>query len=245
MIEVEGLVKHFGTVRAVDGVSFRAQDGEVLGLLGPNGAGKTTTMRLLSTVLQPTAGTARIDGRDVRRDPAGVRAAVGVLPEFWGLYGRLTPREHLRYFGRLHGLAGRTLEARIEQVIARLEMAGYADRRCEPFSKGMKQKVALGRALIHGPRTFLLDEPTAGLDVMSARRVRELIAELRAEGCCVLLSTHLLAEAERLCDRIAVIDRGRIVAEGSPAQLMAETGQASLEDAFVSLVGEAAEVAAS
>jgi len=213
--------------------------------LGPNGAGKTTTMRLLATVLEPTDGTARIDGHELRREPAAVRAAVGVLPEFWGLYGRLTPREHLRYFGRLHGLGGRALEERIEELIVRLGMTEYADRRCEPFSKGMKQKVVLGRALIHSPRTLLLDEPTAGLDVMSARRVRELIAEFRAEGRCVLLSTHLLGEAERLCDRIAVIDRGRIVAEGSPAQLVEETGRTSLEEAFVSLVGEVPEEAAS
>ncbi|MEW6567322.1 MAG: ATP-binding cassette domain-containing protein [Chloroflexota bacterium] len=241
MIEALDLVKHFGSVRAVDGVTFTACEGEVLGLLGPNGAGKTTTLRLLATVLRPTRGTARVDGHDVRRDPAACRAALGVLPESWGLYGRLTPREHLRYFGRLHGLSGDDLERRIESVVQALEMQDFADRRCEPFSKGMKQKVALGRALIHNPRHLLLDEPTAGLDVMSARSVRELIAHLRDEGRCVILSTHILSEAERLCDRLAVIDRGRIVAVGTPAELLQQTGQASLEEAFVRLVGVAEE----
>jgi sodium transport system ATP-binding protein len=238
MIEVEGLAKHFNGVRAVDGVTFAAREGEVLGLLGPNGAGKTTTLRLLATVLRPTAGSAKVGGHDLLTDPAGVRAALGVLPEYWGLYGRLTPREHLRYFGRLHGLAGEGLEKRIEEVTSILEIGEYADRRCEPFSKGMKQKVALGRALIHNPHHLLLDEPTAGLDVMSARGVRDLIARFRDEGRCLILSTHILGEAERLCTRLAIIQRGRIIAYGSPEELVRQTGEASLEGAFVHLVGE-------
>lgn len=245
MIEVQGLVKHFGPVRAVDGVTFSAEEGEVLGLLGPNGAGKTTTLRLLSTVLRPTAGTARVDGHDIGKAPAAARAALGVLPEYWGLYGRLTPREHLRYFGQLHGMSGPTLEARIVALLEALDMQPYADRRCEPFSKGMKQKVALGRAMIHNPRHLLLDEPTAGLDVMSARGVRELIGRFRDEGRCVIVSTHILGEAERICDRLAIIHSGKIIAGGRPEDLMRHTGQGTLEEAFVSLVGDVArEVAA-
>jgi sodium transport system ATP-binding protein len=240
MIEVEGLAKHFNGMRAVDGVTFAAREGEVLGLLGPNGAGKTTTLRLLATVLRAAAGSAKVGGYDLLTDPAAVRATLGVLPEYWGLYGRLTPREHLRYFGRLHGLAGEGLEKRIEEVVSLVEIEEYADRRCEPFSKGMKQKVALGRALIHNPHHLLLDEPTTGLDVMSARNVRDLIARFRDEGRCLILSTHILGEAERLCTRLAIIQRGRIIACGSPEELVRQTGEASLEGAFVHLVGEEA-----
>ena len=241
MIEVENLAKHFGAVWAVDGVTFCARDGEVLGLLGPNGAGKTTTMRLLATVLRPTSGTARVDGHDLLRAPEAVRASIGILPENWGLYGRLTPREHLRYFGRLYRLDGTGLDRRIDELIGALDMREYADRRCEPFSKGMKQKVALARALVHNPKTMLLDEPTSGLDVMSARGVRDLIRRFRDEGRCVLLSTHLLGEAESLCDRIAVMQRGKIIALGTPDELRRQTGQATLEEAFVQLVGAEAE----
>jgi sodium transport system ATP-binding protein len=193
---------------------------------------------MLSTVLRPGGGTARIGGHDLIREPAAVRAALGVLPEYWGLYGRLTPREHLRYFGRLYAMEAGRLEQRIDEVVGLLEIGEYADRRCEPFSKGMKQKVALGRAMIHDPRHLLLDEPTAGLDVMSARGVRELIARFRDEGRCVILSTHILAEAERLCDRLALIHRGHIVAAGSPDEVRRQAGRETLEEAFVSLVGE-------
>ncbi len=245
MIEVEALTKHFGAVRAVDGVTFCARDGEVLGLLGPNGAGKTTTMRLLATVLRPTSGTACVDGHDLLHAPEAVRAAIGILPENWGLYGRLTPREHLRYFGRLYRMDGAGLDRRIDELIGVLDVCEYADRRCDPFSKGMKQKVALARALIHNPKTMLLDEPTSGLDVMSARGVRDLIRRFRDEGRCVLLSTHLLGEAEPLCDRIAVMRRGKIVALGTPGELQRQTGQATLEEAFVQLVGAEAEEMAS
>jgi len=238
MIEVQNLVKHFGPIRAVDGVSFVCRDGEVFGLLGPNGAGKTTTLRMLATMLQPVAGTARVDGRDVLKEPAEVRQAIGVLPETVGLYGRLTAREQLRYFGKLYGLADAAIERRIEELLAMLEMADYADRRCEGFSKGMRQKVALGRALIHDPRTMILDEPTAGLDVMSARSVREFIDRFRREGRCVLLSTHVMSEAERLCDRIAIIHKGKIMVQGTLDELRQRTGEENLEEAFVRLVGE-------
>lgn len=237
MIEVERLEKHFGSLRAVDGITLTAREGEVLGLLGPNGAGKTTTLRVLSTVMRPTGGTARIGGHDVKAEAAAVRTVLGVLPELWGLYGRLTPREHLRYFGRLHGMDGGSLERRIVELASMLGMEDFIDRRCEPFSKGMKQKVALGRALVHNPQHLLLDEPTAGLDVMSARSVRDLISRFRSEGRCVILSTHVLGEAERLCDCLAIMQRGRVVTSGSPEDLVRQAGKATLEEAFLHFVG--------
>jgi sodium transport system ATP-binding protein len=241
MIEAQDLVKAFKTVKAVDGVSLACPDGQITGLLGPNGAGKTTTLRLLSTVMQPDSGTALIDGHDLRRDPQRVRATIGVLSDNPGLYGRLTPREHLRYFGRLHGLGGKALEARIDELVTMLEMREYADRQAEGFSRGMRQKVAIGRALVHSPRTVLFDEPTEGLDVMSTRTMRETMRRLRDEGRCVLLSSHLMGEVEQLCDRIAIISGGRLRAFGTPAELREQTGCRNLEDAFVQLVGADAE----
>ena len=238
MIETANLVKHFGAVRAVDGVSFACPDGQVFGLLGPNGAGKTTTLRLLATVMKPDGGTARVAGHDILSEARQVQAAIGVLPETVGLYDRMTPREHLRYFGRLFAMERAVLEKRIDAVFSELAMGEYADRRCGGFSKGMRQKTALARALVHDPRTMILDEPTAGLDVMSARAVREIIGRFRAEGRCVLLSTHLMSEAELLCDRIAIIDRGKIKTEGSPDELRAQAGESDLEEAFVKLVGQ-------
>jgi sodium transport system ATP-binding protein len=240
MIEVRRLIKHYGPVRAVDGISFSCPDGMVTGLLGPNGAGKTTTLRVISTVLSPTAGTAMVDGHDVRREGRTVRSLLGVLPEMVGAYHRLTPREQLRYFGRLHGLRGKDLERRIKALIELMEMVEYADRRAGEFSKGMLQKLALARALIHDPPNLLLDEPTAGLDVMSARSVRGMIERFREEGRCVLLCTHVMSEAERLCDRIVIIHKGKILVQGTPDELRRKTGEEDLEEAFVKLVGEEA-----
>lgn len=223
---------------AVDSVSFVCYDGEVFGLLGPNGAGKTTLLRLLATVLEPTAGTALVDGLDVRKESARVRAHIGLLVEIAGLYARFTPREHLRFYGCLHGLDGPQLEQRVNAVLEMLEMTGFADRRAEGFSAGMHRRVILGEALIHDPSNVILDEPTAGLDVMSARKVRDIIARFRDEGRCILISTHLMDEAQRLCDRVAIIHRGRLQAVDSPADLIARTGAADLEEAFVRIVGE-------
>ncbi|MEW5939243.1 MAG: ATP-binding cassette domain-containing protein [Chloroflexota bacterium] len=248
MIEVENLTKTFRQkmfkkLVAVNDVSFCVADGEVVGLLGPNGAGKTTIMRLLVTMLKPGSGTARVGGYDVRTHPNQVRGVVGILPEYWGLYERFTPREHLRMFGNFYGLKGRALENRIDELIAMLGMQEYANRECKRFSKGMSQKVALARTLIHNPQNLLLDEPTSGLDVMSARQVRRLIAESRAQGRCVIVSTHILSEAERLCDRLILLDAGRVIAEGTPAGLRERSGKDNLEDAFLSLLGrEDAEV---
>jgi len=223
---------------AVDSVSFTCHDGEVFGLLGPNGAGKTTLLRLLATVLEPSAGTALVDGLDVCEESARVRARIGLLVETAGLYARFTPHEHLRFYGHLHGLDGPQLEQRVNAVLEMLEMADFADRRSEGFSAGMRRRVILGQALIHDPPNVIFDEPTAGLDVMSTRNVRDIVARFREEGRCILISTHLMGEAQRLCDRVAIIHRGRLQAVGTPAALIAQTGAGDLEGAFVRIVGE-------
>ncbi len=237
MIDARKLHKRFGKVTAVEEVSFRAEDGVVTGLLGPNGAGKTTTLRMLYTLVRPDSGSASVDGHDVVADPLQVRRRLGVLPDARGLYPRLTPREHARYFGRLHGLEGAALEARVEQLVALLEMADIADRRTEGFSQGERMKVALLRALVHDPQNVLLDEPTNGLDVMSTRAVRTLIQRLKAQGRCVVFSSHVMQEVAALCDRIVVVAHGRVVAEGTPDELRARTGKENLEEAFVSVIG--------
>ena len=237
MIEVQNLCKQFKKLRAVQEVSFTARDGEVLGLLGANGAGKTTTLRIISATLRPTSGTVQVGGFDVTHQPDNVRNVLGVMPESWGVYGHLSPRDHLWFFGRLYDMSPARLEQRIEAVIKLLQMEEYANRSCEQFSKGMKQKVSLARTLLHEPGNFLLDEPTSGLDVMSARQVREIVTRLKAEGRCVILSTHILSEAERLCDRIVIMDRARKVAEGTVAELCQQAGKPNLEEAFVSLIG--------
>jgi sodium transport system ATP-binding protein len=237
MIEVRNLHKRFGAVTAVEDVSFSASDGVVTGLLGPNGAGKTTTLRMLYTLIRPDRGTALVDGLDVAQRPMDVRRVIGVLPDARGLYPRLTAREHVRYAGELHGLSGATLDKRVDELMELLDMKDIADRRAEGFSQGERMKVALSRALVHGPRNVLLDEPTNGLDVMSTRAVRTLIRRLKEQGHCVLFSSHVMQEVAALCDRIVVIARGRVVAEGSPDELRARTGKESLEEAFVSVIG--------
>ena len=237
MIVAEDLRKRFGEVVAVDGVSFRADDGRITGLLGPNGAGKTTTLRMVSTLLRPDSGTAAVDGADVASQPQLVRARLGVLPDARGLYPRLTARENLRYFGQLQDLDKARLAARVEDLIARLDMSSIADRRVQGFSQGEQAKVAIARALIHEPRNVLLDEPTNGLDVMSTRAMREMIRALREEGCAVVFSSHVMQEVSALCDEIYVIGHGRVVARGTPNQLREQTGKDSLEDAFVEIIG--------
>jgi sodium transport system ATP-binding protein len=237
MIEVQNLHKKFKTVTAVEDVSFTAADGQITGLLGPNGAGKTTALRILYTVYRPDRGTARVDGFDVGEQPREAQRRMGVLPDSGGLYARLTAREHIRYFGRLHGLAPAPLEQAIDNLVQLLDMADIADRRTEGFSHGQRVKVALARALVHDPKNLLLDEPTNGLDVMSTRGVRRLLRRLRDEGRCVLFSSHVMQEVSALCDRIVVIARGRVAAAGTPDELRAATGQESLEDAFVAAIG--------
>ena len=237
MISVEGLSKRFGEVTAVDGVSFAARDGEVTGLLGPNGAGKTTTLRMLYGLMRPDGGRIAVDAVDAAADPAGARARMGVLPDAHGLYQRLTAREHLRYFGQLRGLAGAALDRRVEALVELLDMGAIAGRRAQGFSHGERTKVSLGRALVHDPRTVLMDEPTNGLDVGSTRAVRGLIRRMREEGRCVLFSSHIMQEVAALCDRIVILAEGRVAAEGTPDELRARTGHANLEDAFVALSG--------
>ncbi len=237
MISVEGLSKRFGEVTAVDGVSFAARDGEVTGLLGPNGAGKTTTLRMLYGLMRPDGGRIAVDAVDAAADPAGARARMGVLPDAHGLYQRLTAREHLRYFGQLRGLAGAALDRRVDELVELLDMGAIAGRRAQGFSHGERTKVSLGRALVHDPRTVLMDEPTNGLDVGSTRAVRGLIRRMREEGRCVLFSSHIMQEVAALCDRIVILAEGRVAAEGTPDELRARTGHANLEDAFVALSG--------
>lgn len=244
MIRVEHLRKQFGSVVAVDDVSFTAADGEVTGLLGPNGAGKTTTLRMLYALMKPDAGAIRVDDVDAIADPLEAQRRLGVLPDLSGLYPRLTAREHIHYFGELQGLSGATLSARTDALLDRLAMGEIADRRAAGFSHGERTKVAIARALVHDPRNVLLDEPTNGLDVMSTRAVREIIRGLRAEGRSVIFSSHVMQEVSALCDTIVVLAHGRVVAAGSPDALRAQTGRDTLEDAFVALVGLDREVGA-
>ena len=238
MIEVEALAKRFGPVEAVREVSFTAADGRITGLLGPNGAGKSTTLRMLYTVLRPDSGSARIDGTDVVADPLAARRSIGVLPHSAGIYRQLTARENIRFYGELHGLAPALLRRRIDELVERLDMTEFADRRADGFSQGQRIKVALARALVHSPRNVLLDEPTNGLDVMATRALRELIRGLKAEGHCVLFSSHVMQEVAALCDDVVIIDHGRVAASGSPEALQARFGGASLEETFVRVLGE-------
>ena len=241
MIEVDALRKSFvtrgGSIRAVDGVSFRARDGEITGLLGPNGAGKTTALRMLYTLMRPDEGRVLVDGLDPGVQPSDVRRRLGVLPDARGVYKRLTARENIAYFGRLHGMDDAAITARVERLVAALGMQDFIDRRAEGFSQGQRTKTAIARALVHDPRNVVLDEPTNGLDVMTTRSLRQFLHGLKAEGRCVLFSSHIMQEVAALCDRIVVIARGRVVAQGTPDQLRAQTGQQNLEDAFVQVIG--------
>ncbi len=242
MIEVRNLRKTFKDVVAVENVSFVARDGEVTGLIGPNGAGKTTTLRILYTIMKPDSGLALIDGHDAAREPQEVQRRIGVLPDNRGLYPRLTAREHVRYYGRLHGLPAAELESRIDSLVSTLGREDVADRRAKGFSKGQTLKVALARALVHEPHNVMLDEPTNGLDVDSSRAVRDMVRRIRDQGRCVLFSSHIMSEVQALCDRIIVMGYGRVVAEGTPDQLSEMTGQADLEEIFVSIAREEAEL---
>jgi len=237
VIELEGVEKRFGEVRALDGVSFAVPDGRITGLLGPNGAGKTTALRVLYGVLAPDAGRAAVDGRDVAREREAAQRRLGVLPHAHGLYPRLTAREHLAFAGRLHGLARPALDGRIEALSELLDLGELLDRRTEGFSQGQRLRVALARALVHDPRNVVLDEPTSGLDVAGVRAVRALLRQLRDDGRCVLLSSHVMQEVAAVCDDVVVVARGRVVAAGTPAALMAATGRPTLEDAFVAALG--------
>ena len=240
-VKVHGLSKVFvdegrGEVRAVDDVSFDCRAGEIFGLLGANGAGKTTTLRMLSTVLAPTGGEALVRGFEVRRNPQSVRRNLGFFSASTALYPRLTARETLAFFARINGVEESRVESRVEELIRRFGIGEYADARVEKLSSGMKQKVSLARTVAHDPPILIFDEPTVGLDVLAALDLQGLIAELRDEGKTILFSTHIMSEAERLCDRIAIIHRGRILACGTLDELRTATGEHYLEDIFVALV---------
>ena len=240
MIKVDGVSKSFGKkreVQAVRDVSFIAPDGEITGLLGPNGAGKTTLLRILATLIAPDAGSASVDGLDVLRDRYRLRERIGVLSDARGLYPRLTARENIRYYGALHGLSGAALEGRVASLIDTLGLAPLADRRAQGFSQGERMKVAIARALVHDPSTIMLDEPTNGLDIMSVRALRDQLRALRTAGRCILFSSHVMQEVAALCDRIVIVGAGRVIAHGTAAELMSWSGAATLEDAFVTLLG--------
>lgn len=237
MIEATHLEKAFGAVSAVRDVSLQASDGKITGLLGPNGAGKSTTLRILYTVLKPDGGDALINGISAVRDPLQARKHMGVLPHGAGIYPNLTARENILYFGALHGLSRAEREARAAELIGLLEMEEFADRVAKGFSQGQRVKAALARAIIHRPRNVLLDEPTNGLDVMAVRTLRRLLMRLRDEGHCLLFSSHVMQEVGALCDEVVVIAHGTVVANGTPEEIRARTGESSLEDAFVRLIG--------
>jgi sodium transport system ATP-binding protein len=244
MIEVHEVRKQFGQVQALGGVSFTARDGQITALLGPNGAGKTTLLRTLVGLLRRDHGTIAVDGIDPEQDPMAVRTNIGFLTDQFGLYERLSTREYLTYFGELNGMAGAPLRERIDEVSELLAMDDILERRSKGFSQGQRIKVALARALLHRPRHLLLDEPSRGLDVMSTRALRHALTALRRDGCCVIMATHVMQEVTHLCDDVIVIAQGHTVAQGSPQELCRRTGIASLEDAFVSLVGTEEGIAA-
>ncbi len=237
MIRLDGVKKAFGDVQALSGVSFEVPDGQITGLLGPNGAGKTTALRIVYGVLRPDGGSASVDGLDLSADRLGAQRRLGVFPHAQGLYARLTAREHILYFGQIHGLSGAALARRADALITALAMEDIADRRTEGFSQGQRVKVALARALVHDPRNVVLDEPTNGLDVAATRQVRTLLKQLREQGRCILFSSHVMQEVSALVDRVVVIARGEVVAEGTPDDLRRQTGKESLEDAFVAAIG--------
>jgi sodium transport system ATP-binding protein len=225
-------------VRAVDGVTFECSPGEIYGLLGANGAGKTTTLRILATILEPTGGTAKVAGYDIVEEPEKVRAHVGFLSTATALYGRLTAREMVEYFGRLHGLDDEPLHKAVDSLFEMLGVTEFQNQRCEKLSTGMKQKVSIARTLVHDPAVMIFDEPTIGLDVFAARTIVGFIRQCRDRGKTVIFSTHVMTEAEKLCDRIGIIHRGRVLAEGSLTELRARYGKQDLEDIFVDVVGE-------
>jgi sodium transport system ATP-binding protein len=241
MIETQGLTKVFrdktrGSIRAVDGVSFICKPGQIYGLLGANGAGKTTTLRMLATILEPSEGTAVVCGYDVIEKPEKVRANVGFLSTATALYPRLTSQELVEYFGRLNGLDEDTLKKRVDAIFSRLDMDSFRDRRCDKLSTGMKQKTSIARTLIHDPQVMIFDEPTLGLDIMTARTIVAFIRECRERGKTIIFSTHVMSEVEKLCDVIGIIQSGKLLAEGRPAELREKYREIDLEEIFVKIV---------
>ncbi|PCI60350.1 MAG: ABC transporter [Gammaproteobacteria bacterium] len=244
MIEITNLAKKFGEVKALDGLSFTANDGEITGILGPNGAGKTTCLRTLYGLLKADTGSAIIDGIDVKEQPLLARTRLGIFPDKFGLYERLTAYEQIDYFASLHGLTGSNKKQAIEQVINDLEMQELAHRKTQGFSQGQRMKVTLAQALVHQPQNFVLDEPTRGLDVMSTRILRNYLNKFKEKGHCILFSSHVMQEVAALCDRVIIVANGKLAAQGTPTELCELAGESQLEDAFVKIIGSDEGVAA-
>jgi len=237
MIKVTNLHKSFGDVKAVRGISFEVRDGEITGLLGPNGAGKTTTLRMLYSLLPPDQGEIRIDGLDPTKDAMAIKRTLGVVPDSRGLYTRMSARENIAYYGALHGMSRKDIDRRISELVETLDMTDFIERRTEGFSQGQRVKVAIARAMVHSPQTVMMDEPSNGLDVMSTRALRRYILSLKEAGHSVVLSTHIMQEVAALCDRIIIIAKGKIAANGTAQELMEQSNCNTLEDAFVHLIG--------
>jgi sodium transport system ATP-binding protein len=237
MMELSDIGKTYGTVVALERVSFRAANGMVTGVLGPNGAGKTTALRALMGLIRPTCGSATVDGIDVREQPLAARARLGVLPESAGLYDRLTVREHLQFASELHGVAGGERTLRVELVLEQLSLEPFAHRPAGELSLGLRRRVLLGAALVHDPPNIVLDEPTNGLDVVSAREVRNAVRRLAAAGRAIILSSHVMPEVAAVCDSIVILSKGTVVAIGRPEEIEARANASSLEEAFIQLIG--------
>ena len=244
MIEVNNLHKSFKTVKALDGLSFQANDGEITGILGPNGAGKTTCLRTLYGLLKADEGNAIIDGIEVSKQPLDARAKLGIFPDKFGLYERLTAYEQIDYFASIHGMTGNTKKEAINSIIKDLDMEELAHRKTAGFSQGQRMKVTLAQALAHQPQNFVLDEPTRGLDVMSTRVLRDYLNKFKEKGHCILFSSHVMQEVAALCDRVIIVANGRLAAQGTPEELCALAGEEQLEEAFVKLIGSDEGVAA-
>ncbi|MDE0763142.1 MAG: ATP-binding cassette domain-containing protein [Porticoccaceae bacterium] len=237
MIAVANLYKKIGDVQALDNLSLEAEDGQITGLLGPNGAGKTTCLRTIFGLLKADAGSATINGFDVAKQPIAAKRELGLFPDPFGIYERLTPREYIQYFAELSGLSRQTAADATRQVIVDLQLSEIADRRCKGFSQGQRMKTALAQAIVHRPKNIVLDEPTSGLDVMNTRVLRDVLRRLRNQGHCILFSSHVMQEVASLCDRVVVMANGRVMAVGSPQQLCSQSNKDSLEEAFISLIG--------
>lgn len=239
MIEVNNLCKTFKKINAVDNINFTVGDGEIIGLLGENGAGKTTTLRMLATMLKPSSGTAKINGKDIIKEAGEVRGEIGILfGGEVGLYDRLTARENIKYFAELNGMSNEKIEKSITYLIKKLEMEEYIDRRVGKFSKGMKQKVAIARSIVHEPSVMLFDEPTSGLDVTASRVVQNFILECKKNGCAIVFSSHTMQEVERICDKIVIIHKGKILETGTIEYFKEKYEKEDMEEIFMMLVGD-------
>ena len=237
-LQVKGLTKKFKNFVAVDDVSFNVEDGEVLGLLGENGAGKTTTLRMIATMLKTSAGTAIVDGHDINKDATAVRKSIGILfGGEVGIYDRLTARENIRYFAQLSGLSKDETNKNIDKLIKEFEMESYIDRKAGDFSRGMKQKVSIARSIVHNPKVMLFDEPSTGLDVSATRSVHQFIMNCKKDNKAVILSSHSMYEVEKLCDRVAIINKGKIVDVGTIQELKDKYNEQNLEELFIKLIG--------